>query len=182
MKEVIIDVREADEYAAQHVPGSISLPLSNFNHLAPGILSNLADAKVVIMCRGGKRAEMARTQAVQLGLEPSGGFHVFPGGILAWSAAGQPVVTNRKRHLPILRQTLLAAGTLNLLGVILGFTVAPAFFLISGFVGAGLAFAGASGICLMSEVLAVMPWNAARPELAKELCITRTGTGDCAGN
>jgi Protein of unknown function (DUF2892) len=37
--------------------------------------------------------------------------------------------------------------------------VAPDFYALSGFVGAGLLFAGVSGFCGMARLLAVMPWN-----------------------
>jgi len=37
--------------------------------------------------------------------------------------------------------------------------VSPWFFALSGFVGAGLTFAGLSGTCAMASLLAVMPWN-----------------------
>jgi hypothetical protein len=37
--------------------------------------------------------------------------------------------------------------------------VAPAWILLSWFVGAGLVFAGVSGFCGMARLLAPMPWN-----------------------
>lgn len=58
-----------------------------------------------------------------------------------------------------MRQVQIAAGALVLLGVILGYGVAPGFFLISGVVGAGLLFAGISGFCGMARLLMKMPWN-----------------------
>ena len=58
-----------------------------------------------------------------------------------------------------MRQVQIAAGSLVLLGVLLGAFVAPAFYALSGFVGAGLLFAGASGFCGMARLLAAMPWN-----------------------
>jgi len=61
--------------------------------------------------------------------------------------------------IPIQRQVQITAGLMVLAGVILGFVVAPAFFLLAGFVGAGLTFAGISGTCAMASLLAVMPWN-----------------------
>jgi hypothetical protein len=51
------------------------------------------------------------------------------------------------------------AGSLVLLGVILSQTVAPGWIWLSGFVGAGLTFAGISGFCGMARLLAAMPWN-----------------------
>jgi hypothetical protein len=42
---------------------------------------------------------------------------------------------------------------------VLGFLVAPAFFGVSAFVGAGLTMAGATGWCGMARLLRIMPWN-----------------------
>jgi hypothetical protein len=42
---------------------------------------------------------------------------------------------------------------------LLGATVAPGFYLISAFVGAGLAFTGLSGSCMMARLLGFAPWN-----------------------
>jgi hypothetical protein len=80
-------------------------------------------------------------------------------------AQGLPVVRNAKAPIPIFRQVMIAAGAMQL-----GFTIAAAatgnlwFLLGTGFVGAGLFFAGASGICPMATVLGKMPWN--RPSSA----------------
>jgi hypothetical protein len=57
------------------------------------------------------------------------------------------------------RQVQITAGLLILTGVVLGFLVSPVWFGLSGFVGAGLTFAGLSGTCAMARVLMAMPWN-----------------------
>jgi hypothetical protein len=46
-----------------------------------------------------------------------------------------------------------------LLGVVLGSWVDPLWFFLSGFVGAGLIFAGVTDWCGMGLFLAKMPWN-----------------------
>jgi rhodanese-related sulfurtransferase len=61
--------------------------------------------------------------------------------------------------LPLMRQVQITAGSLVLLGLILSNVVAPAWILLSWFVGAGLVFAGVSGFCGMARLLALMPWN-----------------------
>jgi len=58
-----------------------------------------------------------------------------------------------------MRQLQIIAGSLVLLGVLLGALVAPGFYALPGFVGAGLLCAGATGHCGMTRVLAIMPWN-----------------------
>jgi len=45
------------------------------------------------------------------------------------------------------------------LGVLLGVLVSPWFLILSGFVGCGLVFAGATGWCGMALLLARLPWN-----------------------
>jgi hypothetical protein len=60
------------------------------------------------------------------------------------------------------RQVRIAAGSFVVLGVVLGFTVHRAFFGLSGFVGAGLIFAGITDICGLCHVLALLPWNRRR--------------------
>jgi hypothetical protein len=58
-----------------------------------------------------------------------------------------------------MRQVQIAAGSMIVLGVVLGMLVAPGFYLLSGFVGAGLVFAGVTGTCGLASVLRLMPWN-----------------------
>jgi hypothetical protein len=43
--------------------------------------------------------------------------------------------------------------------VLLSQFAAPGWIWLSGFVGAGLIFAGISGFCGMARLLAAMPWN-----------------------
>ena len=69
----------------------------------------------------------------------------------------------------------IAAGSLVLLGVLLGWLVHPAFLGLSAFVGAGLVFAGITDTCGMGMLLARMPWNQVKDAPAtccatKEVC------------
>jgi len=58
-----------------------------------------------------------------------------------------------------MRQVQITAGALALCGTIAGALLAPVFYTIPGFVGAGLVFAGVTGWCGMARLLSVMPWN-----------------------
>ncbi len=73
--------------------------------------------------------------------------------------AGLPTVEDKSQPLPLMRQVQIAARLLILCGVVLGYTLSSGFFLLSGFVGAGLLFAGLTGFCGMARLLKVMPWN-----------------------
>ncbi len=95
----------------------------------------------------------------RLAARVEGDAYVLDGGLDAWSKTGLPVEENRKAPLEINRQVQIAAGLLILTGVVLGFLVAPGWFGISAFVGAGLTFAGLTGTCAMARLLMLAPWN-----------------------
>lgn len=150
---LLIDIREADEFSRRHVTGAVSRPLSTFQAAHLGI----EPAKeVVFTCRSGMRTQ---ANCDRLAATVDGEAFVLQGGLNAWIAAGLPVTENRKAPLDIMRQVQIAAGSLVLAGVLLGFGVHPGFFCLSALVGAGLAFAGATGFCGMTRLLQAAPWN-----------------------
>ena len=84
---------------------------------------------------------------------------LLDGGLNAWKKAQGEVVKNTAEPLPLMRQVQIVAGSLIVLGVVLGYAVHEGFFLLAGFVGAGLVFAGVTGFCGMAVLLMKMPWN-----------------------
>ncbi|MFQ6538196.1 MULTISPECIES: rhodanese-like domain-containing protein [Aphanothece] len=147
----VIDVREPVEYAGGHIAGSINVPLARLSR------TELPGGPLVLVCHSGNRSAKGLAQLLQQG-------HPEPvvdleGGVPAWQQAGYPVRRMAGAPLPLMRQVQIAAGSLVLLGVILSQTVAPGWIWLSGFVGAGLVFAGISGFCGMARLLAAMPWN-----------------------
>jgi len=83
------------------------------------------------------------------------------GGLDAWRTAGLPVATDRRQPLELQRQVQIGAGTLALVGTVLGLLVSPWFFAVPLFVGAGLITAGMTGFCGMARILVHAPWNRA---------------------
>ena len=148
---ILIDIREADEFAREHVAGSRPAPLSGLS----GASLN-PDRPVVFTCRTGNRTGV---NAARLAACVPGEAYVLEGGLEAWKAAGLPVRQDRKAPLEIMRQVQMTAGGLILLGAALGLLVHPGFWGLSAFVGAGLFVAGATGFCGMATLLAAMPWN-----------------------
>lgn len=147
----LIDIRGADEHARERIPGATNVPLDRIADLP-------SDGRpVVFHCRSGMRTA---ANATQLGAA-AGDAPVFllDGGIDAWRSAGLPTVADRSQPLEIMRQVQITAGALVLTGVLLGLFVAPGFFGLSAFVGAGLMFAGVTGWCGMANLLRIMPWN-----------------------
>ena len=79
---VIIDVREADEYAMGRIPGATLIPLGELANRADEVPT---DKPVVMVCRSGNRS----AQAVQI-LRKAGftNIHGMSGGMNAWIAEG----------------------------------------------------------------------------------------------
>ncbi|MEM6665756.1 MAG: rhodanese family protein, partial [Pseudomonadota bacterium] len=149
----LIDIREPDEFARNHIDGAQSLPLSR---IAEGMPDVGDGTPVIFYCRSGGRTSAATQTLLQSGALDA---RILDGGIDAWKRAGLPVMEDKRQPIEIMRQVQITAGSLVLLGVILGFSVHPGFFWLSGFVGAGLTFAGVSGTCAMARILGMMPWN-----------------------
>jgi rhodanese-related sulfurtransferase len=156
-RAVLVDIREPDEFARSHVRGAQSQPLSTWEKAH---LSLDPDAEVIFTCRSGMRTAGA---CDRLAARVSGDAFLLDGGLDAWAKAGLPVETNADAPMEIMRQVQIAAGSLVLIGVLLGFLVGPLWFGLSAFVGAGLTFAGLSGFCGMARLLMLAPWNRVKP-------------------
>ena len=147
----VIDVREPMEVAGGHIAGSLNVPLARLAQ------AELPETPLVLVCQSGKRS----ARGVQLLLE-RGHRHLvgdLQGGFPSWQQAGLPVRKLRNAPLPLMRQVQIAAGSLILLGLILSTFVAPAWIMLTWFVGVGLTIAGISGFCGMARLLALMPGN-----------------------
>jgi len=81
----LLDVREPQEWADGHIPGSFNLPLGYvlgpFGTHDPK-LTQLQDVQTVVVCRSGIRARLAAEELVQNGWHS---VYVLVGGYKAWS-------------------------------------------------------------------------------------------------
>ncbi len=84
---LLVDIREADEFARERVPGALNHPLSRLAPIASG------SAKAIIFhCRSGARTSM---NAARLGAAAGCQAYLLAGGIDAWKRAGLPVAAGR---------------------------------------------------------------------------------------
>jgi rhodanese-related sulfurtransferase len=83
---VLVDVREPNEFAAEHIAGAVNAPLSSFD---PAALPPAGDRTIILQCAGGKRSGMAldKCSSAQAAIDTHLG-----GGLAAWKAAGLPTV------------------------------------------------------------------------------------------
>ena len=152
-KAVLLDVRESDEYAREHIPQARLTPLSGF---AESDFAADHGKVAVFHCQSGARTTEAAARLMQSGFAEC---YQLKGGLAGWKAAGFNVNINRKAPISIMRQVQITAGSLTLLGIVLAVLISPWFAALSAFVGAGLTFAGLTGTCALASILSRMPWN-----------------------
>jgi rhodanese-related sulfurtransferase len=153
---VLIDIREADEYARERIPGAEHIALSR---LGNADLSSHDGKPLIFYCRSGARTTANQERLAALTGRSCEVFRI-EGGLEAWRGAGLPTLVDRRRPIELQRQVQITAGGLVLLGVLLSLGW-PWFLALSMFVGAGLIFAGVSGTCGMARLLQRAPWNTA---------------------
>ena len=91
--DLLIDVREADEFHSAHIPGAINIPrgllefkLSNDSQLAD------PELKLVLYCKNSGRSALAADALREMGYR---NVLSLSGGIEAWQTAGRELLTPR---------------------------------------------------------------------------------------
>ncbi|MGF1541053.1 MAG: rhodanese-like domain-containing protein [Pleurocapsa sp.] len=149
----LVDVREPAEYAGEHLPNSILVPLSKFD---PNQIPVARNKTLVLYCRSSNRSAQAAQKLFAAGFEE---VTHLGGGIEEWKQKGYPTIINRNAPLSLIRQVQIVTGSLVLTGTFLGALISPWFLILSGFVGAGLLFAGITNTCALAMLLAKLPIN-----------------------
>jgi rhodanese-related sulfurtransferase len=91
-----VDVREADEYAAGHIPGARHVPRgflevrADRHHAKRDPWFDDRDRKLILYCGGGNRSALAAQSLGEMGFTRA---ISLAGGWTAWSAGGFPVET-----------------------------------------------------------------------------------------
>ncbi len=82
--DLLLDVREDDEWAAGRAPGAVHLPMSQL----PARLDELPEGRpVAVVCRSGHRSAQVTAYLLGQGRQARN----VEGGMLAWAACGLPV-------------------------------------------------------------------------------------------
>ncbi len=152
---IIVDVRDHNEFKEEHMTGAVLNPLSAFS--ATKLDDMRGDRKVIFYCKTGKRALMALDRYMHEGLMDEE-LYILEGHLPAWKKAGLTIEKNSD-VISLERQVMSITGSLILLGVLFSVLISPSWIWLSGFVGAGLLFAGLSGSCMLKRILMMMPFN-----------------------
>jgi rhodanese-related sulfurtransferase len=84
---LLLDVREPDEWNAGHAPDATFLPMGQ---VTAGRAQLPRDRTIVAICRSGARSGRVTAALVSWGFDAVN----LAGGMQAWAAAGNPVVTD----------------------------------------------------------------------------------------
>jgi rhodanese-related sulfurtransferase len=82
---VLLDVREADEWAAGHAPQAVHIPLSELTERVDELPEG---RRVLVVCHAGSRSARATAWLVGNGIDALN----VDGGMVDWARAGLPVV------------------------------------------------------------------------------------------
>ncbi|MFD3695378.1 rhodanese-like domain-containing protein [Streptomyces sp. NPDC058646] len=154
----VVDVRTPGEFASGHLPDAVSIPLDLIGRALPDLRRAAGRRPLLVVCASGARSESAVATLASHGIEASS----LTGGTAAWAAEGHRLDHPGARPRAVWameRQVRLTAGSLVLLGLLLGLLVHPAFQLLSAGIAAGLVFAALSNSCGMAVVLGRLPFN-----------------------
>ena len=86
-KAVVVDVCEAEEFAAGHVGGAKNIPLNQLEEKLASAVKNKT-LPLILVCKSGARSNRAVAIAKKLGYEQA---QSMAGGMGAWKTANLPV-------------------------------------------------------------------------------------------
>ena len=125
--DVLIDARSPSEYAEDHLPDAINIPLSQ---LLERSRSWSHRERIITVCaKGGGRSAQACNAFVKAGFD---NVVNIEGGTLAWVAAGLPVNRGTKKMISLERQVRIVSGLLIVAGTVLAATISSWFLVIPG--------------------------------------------------
>lgn len=97
-KPLLLDIREADEFIAMHIQGSINVPRGilesacdfNYSETVPDLANN-RDREIIVICRSGNRSVMAASTMQEMGFSDTASLKT---GLKGWNDYDQPLVDN----------------------------------------------------------------------------------------
>lgn len=85
---VVVDIRDAAEFAKGHMPQAKSAPLADLPSRASGLARDKS-VPIIVICQTGQRSGKAQAALKEAGYSE---VYALEGGMTAWQQAGLPVV------------------------------------------------------------------------------------------
>ena len=149
----ICDIRTPQEFAREHIPASINIPL---DQLETFDFSSFKEKNILFLCRSGMRTRKAMHIISAKDIYQVA---CLEGGLEKWKNEGLPVEKNTDVPMDPMRQVQIISSSMILLGLA-GFAFISKFFLLLPLiVGVGQMIAGLTGFCGMAKLLACLPFN-----------------------
>lgn len=89
----VLDVREAEEFAAGHLPDAVNIPAGKLSDRIAEI-EKFKDKPLIVCCASGMRSGKACGDLQKLGFTR---LYNLDGGVDAWAQAGQPIKKGTRR-------------------------------------------------------------------------------------
>ncbi|MSU35455.1 MAG: DUF2892 domain-containing protein [Pedosphaera sp.] len=156
-KPFVVDVREYPEFAAGRIPGARLIPCRK---LALRRAELPVDRPIYVAGQIGGQSAKAQQRLQELGFKEVVNVE---GGLGVWRAAGFGTEQDARQPWSLERQVRLTSGVMILASGLLAAFIAPELLWLAVFVGAGLTFAALTNSCMMSMLMARMPWNSPPP-------------------
>lgn len=155
----VIDVRTPGEYASGHLPSAHNVPLDQLDRALPALAEAADRGEILVVCASGARSAQAARKLCARGVEAA----TLDGGTNAWRERGHDLhrPEGARATWGMERQVRFAAGSLILVGLLVGL-VFPWALLLSAGVAGGLVFSALTDTCGMAAVLARLPHNRPR--------------------
>ncbi|NBV84261.1 DUF2892 domain-containing protein [bacterium] len=152
--QLLVDGRERSEFIDEHIPGSVNIPLSEFDSL-DAYTPVFSGKSVILICRSGARAQSAKTEFDTRRISA----RVYSGGILAWKNAGKPTSLQQKKRFSIARQVQIVVGLSIVVTAALAGLGSAHFIALTAGLGAALFLSGLTNTCVLGSFHSRMPWN-----------------------
>ena len=153
---VIIDIREIDEYNAEHISWSINIPMSSFDNWWRELLRKYKWKELVILCRSWWRAKISEEIIKE---ECNCNVRVYEWWIIKWKEKWNKVKQIKKNHLPILRQVQVTVWLLIIVFWLLAYFISNIFIILSIFIWSWLLYAWITWSCMLASIIAKLPHN-----------------------
>lgn len=155
---ILIDVREPEEFGAEHIAYASHVPLRmvgdmlQYVNIPPG-------RKMIFQCKKGARGSQACNLLASL-TDIQNRIYNIEGGIDGWKTAGLPVITvSSTPKISIFRQVQMIIGGLLFALIITGLAGIGFAFVLAAIIAGIFAFTGIIGWCGLALLLQKMPWN-----------------------